>query len=62
MNSTVPEVAERIGKLYLVLKVTDDAQSIVSKINDILLHGDNIPLNIVSAGWQFFAKRKGVST
>jgi len=61
MQTNVPEVAKRIEKLYSVLKVTDDSQTLVSKINDILLHGDNVPLNLVSAGWKFFAKRKGVN-
>jgi len=62
IGHTVPDVASRIETLYSILKKTDDIPTLAKKINDILLHGDNIPLNIVSAGWQFFAQRKGVST
>lgn len=60
IGNTVPDVASRIETLYSILKKTDDIPTLVKKINDILLYGDKISINLVSGGWDFFAKRKKV--
>lgn len=58
---TVSDVADRIETLYSVLKKTDDIPTLVKKINDILLYGDKISMDVVSRGWDFFAKKRGVT-
>ena len=55
-----PQIAERINELYDILKNSGSPTTIANKINAILLHGDGIPVTLLEASWDFFAKQKGV--
>ena len=60
IQHTMPDIAERINTLFLALRGKDSISDIAKNINDILIYGDKIPINIVSGAWEYFAKRKGV--
>ena len=58
---TVPEVAKRIDDLLGVIQHTcTNSEEIADKINSILIHGEGVPPNILKAGWDFFAKQRGI--
>lgn len=57
----MPDVAEKISRLFSAMKGKDTPDVIAKDINDILIFGDKVPSNIVSSAWDYFAKRKGVS-
>ena len=58
----VPEVAQKIEELFDILKHTcTSSTELARKINSILIHGDNVPTNILMAGWDYFVKQKGVT-
>jgi len=57
----VIDISTKISELHRILKqVSDSPDEIASKINSILLHGENVPLQLVSAAWDYFATKKGV--
>lgn len=57
----IPEITEKIASLYNTLKSSGDStDNIVKKINDILIFGEKVPLNILEAAWDFFANARGV--
>jgi len=57
----VPEIAQKIEELFDILKHTcTSSTELAGKINSILIHGDNVPPNILMAGWDYFVKQKGV--
>lgn len=57
----VPEIAQKIEELFDILKHTcTSSTELARKINSILIHGDNVPPNILMAGWTYFVKQKGV--
>lgn len=56
-----PSVSKRIEELYKVMKHLHEPSEVASKINDILIYGDKIPVSLLSPSWDYFAKRKGVS-
>lgn len=57
---TVPDIAEKISRLFSAMKGKNSAGIIAKDINDILIYADKIPINMVSGAWEYFAKRKGV--
>lgn len=56
---TVPEIADKITKLYSILKQIDSTENTARKINDILIHGDKVPLQLLTPAWELFAKKMG---
>lgn len=57
---TVPEIAKKIGLLYSALKAGGNSEEeSATKINDIMIFGDKIPPNLLSAAWDFYAKDLG---
>ena len=57
----VQEIAQRIEELFDILKHTcTSSTELARKINSILIHGDNVPPNILSAAWDHFVQQKGV--
>jgi hypothetical protein len=60
LEHNTPSVSKRIEELYKIMKHLYDPSEVASKINDILIYADKIPINIVSGAWEYFAKRKGV--
>jgi len=61
-EDNVPSIAKRISQLFSTLKGKDSIQNTAKIINDILLYGDKISLQLLRPSWDYFAKRKGVST
>ena len=61
IQHTVPEIAEKIGRLYSVMREQESLEIIAKEINDILIIGDKVPLSLLSPSWDYFAKRKGVT-
>ena len=59
---TVPEVAEKISRLFSGMKNTESPDVIAKDINDILIYADKIPVSLLNPSWDHFAKRKGVKT
>ncbi len=57
---TVPEIAEKISRLYLAMKNQESPEIIAKEINDILIYGDKVPLSLLKSAWHYFAQRKGV--
>jgi len=57
------EVSEKIHDLYHVFSKTKEfPESIAQKINSILIHGDDVPLNMLQAGWNLFANQHGLNS
>ena len=61
VEKTVPSVSKRIEELCQVMKSLHKPSEVASKINDILIFGDKIPISLLNPSWDHFAKRKGVS-
>jgi len=55
-----PQIAEKINELYSILKNSNSPNDIVHKINSILIHGDQVPINLLIAAWDQFARQRGV--
>ena len=60
IQHTVPDIAEKIGRLYSAMKEQESPEIIAKEINDILIIGDKVPLSLLNPSWDYFAKRKGV--
>ena len=60
VQHTIPDIAEKISRLFSAMKGKDSADVIAKDINDILIYVDKVPPNIVSGAWDLFAQRKGV--
>ena len=58
---TVPDIAEKIGRLFSAMKNSESSDVIAKDINDILIYVDKIPVSLLNPSWDYFAKRKGVS-
>ncbi len=57
----VPEIAQKIEELFDILKHTcKSSNEIARKINSILILGDNVPPNLLSAAWNHFAQKRGI--
>ena len=56
----VPEIVDKINDLYHVLKKTCATADIANQINSILIYGDGVPSNLLSAAWNRFAQERGV--
>lgn len=61
IQHTAPEIAEKIGRLYLAMREQESLEIIAKEINDILIYGDKVPLSLLKPSWHYFAKQKGVS-
>ena len=59
LQHTVPEIAEKIGRLYSAMKEQESPEIIAKEINDILIYGDKIPISLLKPSWGYFAKRRG---
>ncbi len=57
---TVPEIAEKIGRLYSAMREQESHEIIAKDINDILIYGDKVSLSLLKSAWNYFAQRKGV--
>ena len=57
---TVPEIAEKIGRLYSAMREHESPEIIAKEINDILIYGDKTSLSLLKSAWTYFAQRKGV--
>ena len=60
VQHTVPEIAEKIGRLYSVMREQESPEIIAKEINEILIIIDKVPLSLLNPSWTHFAKRKGV--
>jgi len=58
--TNAPEIAERIQVLHSMLKGIRSSKEIAKNINDVLIHADNAPLQLLKPAWELFAKKKGV--
>ncbi len=61
IQHTVPEIANKIGRLFSAMKGTESTDTIAKEINDVLIFADKIPISLLNPSWTFFAKQKGVS-
>lgn len=57
---TVPEIVEKISRLYSAMKNQESPEIIAKEINDILIYGDKVPISLLNPSWDYFAKRNGV--
>ena len=62
IQNTVPDIAEKIGRLFSGMKNTESPDVIAKDINDILIYVDKVPVSLLNPSWDHFAKRKGVDT
>ena len=62
IQHTVPDIAEKISRLFSAMKGKESLDIIAKDINDILIYGDKIPISLLNPSWDYFAKRKRVST
>jgi len=62
IQHTIPDIAERISNLFHALYGKDSISDIAKNINDILIYGDKIPISLLNPSWDYFAKRKGVTS
>jgi hypothetical protein len=46
---TVPEIAEKIGRLYFAMREQESPEIIAKEINDILIYGDKVPLSLLKS-------------
>ena len=60
MHITVPEITKKIDRLYSALRSLESPEETASKINTILIYGEKIPQQLLSAAWDLFIKEKGV--
>jgi len=60
--TNAPEIAERIEVLHSMLKGIHSSKEIAKNINDVLIHGDKVPIQLLKPAWEIFAKKKGVTT
>ena len=60
VQHTVPDIAEKIGRLFSAMKHAESPDIIAKEINDILIYGDKVPLSLLKSAWNYFAQRKGV--
>jgi len=58
--TNAPEIAERIQVLHSMLKGIHSSKEIAKNINDVLIHADNAPVQLLKSAWEIFAKKKGV--
>ena len=57
----VPDITRKIARLYNAIKHDcESPEEIASEINNILLHGEKIPQQLVASAWDLFATKKGV--
>jgi len=61
IQHTIPDVAEKISRLFSAMKGKESLDIVAKDINDILIYGDKIPISLLNPSWDYFAKRKGVS-
>jgi hypothetical protein len=61
VQHTIPDIAEKIGRLYSAMKEQESPEIIATEINDILIYGDKVPISLLNPSWNYFAKRKGVT-
>ncbi len=60
IQHTVPEIANKIGRLFSAMNGTESTDTIAKEINDILVYGDRVPISLLNPSWHHFAKCKGV--
>jgi hypothetical protein len=57
----VPEIVQKIEELFDILKHTNvSSTELARKINSILIFGDGVPSDLLSAAWTQFARQRGV--
>ncbi len=57
----VPEITKKIDELFDILKYTcTTSNELAEQINSILIHGDGVPVTLLSAAWSQFAQQRGV--
>jgi len=60
IQQTVPDIAEKISRLYSAMKEQESPEIVAKEINDVLIYGDKVPLSLLNPSWDYFAQRKGV--
>ncbi len=60
IQHTVPEIANKIGRLFSALNGTESFDIIAKEINDVLIYGNQVPISLLNPSWDYFAKRNGV--
>lgn len=60
IQHTVPDIAEKISRLFSGMKDKESTDIVAKDINDILIYGDKIPISLLNPSWDYFAKRKKV--
>jgi len=61
LTKEIDDTALRIGELYSALKGTESQSRIVKTINDIMIHGDKIPIPTLLSAWDYFAYKRGAT-
>ena len=61
IHHTIPDIAEKISRLFSAMNGQESFDVIAKEINDILIIGDKVPLSLLNPSWDYFAKRKGVT-
>ena len=62
IQHTVPDIAEKIGRLYSAMREQESPEIIAQEINDLLIIIDKVPLSLLNPSWTFFAKQHGVAS
>jgi hypothetical protein len=58
-NLEIEKVTNRIRELSILLRNKEPLQR-SKEINDILIHGEKISLEVLKDAWDYFAYKKGV--
>ena len=53
-------IAQRIGELYSALKGKDTEAKTAKKINDILIFGEKVSIQVLLSAWDYYAYKKGI--
>jgi len=62
IQHTVPEIANKIARLYSAMREQESPEIIAKEINDLLIIVDKVPLSLLNPSWLYFAKQKGVTS
>jgi len=60
LTQEIEYVAQRIGELYSALKGKDTLAKTAKKINDILIFGENVSIQVLLSAWDYYAYKKGI--
>lgn len=62
LGNSIDEIAKKITTLYNAIRVTSNTSNDTArKINDILIYGEKIPLNLLALAWEKLAAKNGIA-